>query len=86
MRSAFMEAKYTKGNLIILNSFGLLLRDEDNAAKIGVVISAPRNYMHCQDTVELYYWVYDVMIGSQLISDVPQEFIDRMVKNEEDTE
>ena len=81
-----MEAKYNKGDLIILNSFGLLLRDDDNRAKLGVVISAPRNYMHCQDTVELYYWVYDVMIGSQLISDVPQEFIDRMVRSEKDIE
>ena len=52
--------------------------------KIGVVISSPRNYMHCQDTVELFYWVYDVMIGDQLITDVPQEFIDRMIENEKD--
>jgi len=81
-----MEAKYKKGNLIILNSFGLLLRDEDNKAKIGVVISSPRNYMHCQETIELFYWVYDVMIGDQLISDVPQEFIDRMVNHEKDIE
>jgi len=78
-----MEAKYNKGNLIILNSFGLLLRDEGNEAKVGIVISSPRNYMHLQEALELCYWVYDVMIGNQLITDVPQEFIDRMVRNEE---
>ena len=82
MRSGFMEAKYSKGDLIILNAFGLMLRDEHNAAKIGVVVSPPRNYMNCQETLELFYWVYDVMIGSQLINDVPQEFIDRMINNE----
>ncbi len=79
-----MEAKYKKGNLILLNSFGLLLRDQDNKAKVGIVISSPRNYMKCQETVELFYWVYDVMIGDQLINDVPQEFIDRMIENEKD--
>jgi hypothetical protein len=42
--------------------------------------------MHAQETVELYYWVYDVMIGDQLITDVPQEFIDRMIKDEKDIE
>lgn len=80
-----MEARYKKGDLIILNAFGLLLRDEYNKARIGVVISHPRNFMHCQSTVELFYWVYDIMIGDQLISDVPQEFIDRMIGDEKDT-
>ena len=79
-----MEAKYKVGNLIVLNTFGLLLRDEGNAARIGVIITAPRNFMHTNDKLELFYWVYDVMIGDQLITDVPQEFIDRMV--EEDNE
>ena len=79
-----MEAKYRKGNLIILNSFGLLLRDEGNTAKVGVIISQPRNYIHHKESFELYYWVYDVMIGDQLINDVPQEFIDRMIENEDE--
>ncbi len=79
-----MEAKYKVGNLIILNTFGLLLRDEGNPARIGVIITSPRNFMHTNDKLELFYWVYDIMIGNQLITDVPQEFIDRMV--EEDNE
>jgi len=77
-----MEARYKKGDLIILNTFGLLLRDDENKAKLGIVISQPRNYMHNQEIYELFYWVYDVMIGDQLINDVPQEFIDRMIKND----
>ena len=79
-----MEAKYKVGNLIILNTFGLLLRDEGNPARIGVIIPSPRNFMPTNDKLELFYWVYDIMIGDQLITDVPQEFIDRMV--EEDNE
>ena len=80
-----MEAKYRKGDLIILNTFGLMLRDDYNKARVGVVISIPRNYVNSQENYELFYWVYDVMIGDQLITDVPQEFIDRMINNEEDT-
>lgn len=34
-----MEAKYSKGDLIVLNAFGMMLRDDHNAAKIGVVVS-----------------------------------------------
>jgi hypothetical protein len=64
----------------------LLLREDYNTARIGVIIAGPRNFMHAQETVELYYWVYDVMIGDQLITDVPQEFIDRMIKDEKDIE
>jgi hypothetical protein len=79
-----MEAKYKKGNLIILNAFGLLLRDDHNQARIGVVITPPRNFMHSQETLELFYWVYDIMIGDQLITDVPQEFIDRMVEEQDE--
>ena len=41
--------------LIILNTFGLLLRDDDNKAKLGIVISQPRNYMHNQETYELEF-------------------------------
>jgi len=81
-----MEAKYKKGDLIVLNTFGLILRDEHNQVKIGVVISPPRNYINKREDYELYYWVYDIMIGDQLIIDVPQEFIDRMINNEENTE
>ena len=81
-----MEPKYNKGELIVLNTFGMLLRDEYNKARIGVVISPPRNYMHSQEELELHYWVYDVVIGDQLIIDVPQEFIDRMIEDEKNTE
>jgi hypothetical protein len=31
---------------------------------------------------ELIYWVYDVVVGSELIIDVPQEFLIRIEKNE----
>ncbi len=81
-----MESKYKKGDLIVLNTFGLILREDHNKAKIGVIVSPARNYISKREDYELYYWVYDIMIGDQLINDVPQEFIDRMISNEKDTE
>ena len=81
-----MESKYKKGDLIVLNTFGLILREDHNKAKIGVIVSPARNYISKREDYELYYWVYDIMIGDQLINDVPQVFIDRMISNEKDTE
>lgn len=42
----------------------------------------PRNYYMSSKEQELIYWVYDVVVGSELIIDVPQEFLIRIQKNE----
>ena len=42
----------------------------------------PRNYYMSSREQELIYWVYDVVVGSELIIDVPQEFLIRIEKNE----
>ena len=49
-------------------------------------MSYPRNYYKSDAENELIYWVYDVVVGSELIIDVPQEFLIRIKKheNEED--
>ena len=49
-------------------------------------MSHPRNYYKSDAEVELIYWVYDVVVGNELIIDVPQEFLLRIKKdeNEED--
>ncbi len=48
----------------------------------------PRNYYKADREQELIYWVYDVVVGNELIIDVPQEFLIRIEKdeNEEDIE
>ena len=30
----------------------------------------------------LMYWVYDVFVGNELITDIPQDFMVRLEKNE----
>ena len=42
----------------------------------------PRNYYMSSREQELIYWVYDVVVGNELIIDVPQEFLIRIEKNE----
>ena len=81
-----VTAKYNKGDLVTLNVFGHILLSPENKARIGIVMSYPRNYYRCSADQELIYWVYDVVVGSELIIDVPQEFLIRINKheNEED--
>jgi hypothetical protein len=77
-----ITAKYKKGDLVILSKFGLMLRSTNNNARIGIVMTNPRNYYMSSREQELIYWVYDVVVGSELIIDVPQEFLIRIEKNE----
>ena len=65
-----------------LNVFGHILLSPENKARIGIVMSYPRNYYRANADQELIYWVYDVVVGSELIIDVPQEFLIRIEKNE----
>ena len=65
-----------------LNVFGRILLSPENNARIGVVMTYPRNYYKSDAETELIYWVYDVVVGNELIIDVPQEFLIRINKNE----
>ena len=77
-----VTAKYKEGDLVTLNSFGLILRTPGNEARVGIVMSYPRNFYKANADQELIYWVYDVVVGNELIIDVPQEFLIRIEKNE----
>ena len=65
-----------------LNVFGHILLSPENKARIGIVMSYPRNYYKADAKTELIYWVYDVVVGNELIIDVPQEFLIRIEKDE----
>ena len=77
-----VTAKYNKGDLVTLNVFGHILLSPENKARIGIVMSLPRNYYKTSSDQELIYWVYDVVVGNELIIDVPQEFLIRINKDE----
>tara|TARA_R100001510_G_C7647620_1_gene204965 strand:- start:1659 stop:1859 length:201 start_codon:yes stop_codon:yes gene_type:complete len=62
----------------------MILRTVGNNATVGVVMSSPRNYFKRNSKQELIYWVYDVVVGNELIIDVPQEFLIRINKDEDE--
>jgi len=77
-----MEASYKKGEIFYLNTFGTVLLDEDNTARVGIIIAGPSNFLVEDEEGHFFYWVYDVMIGNQLIKDIPQEFMDRIINEQ----
>ena len=77
-----MEANYKKGEIFYLNEFGTVMLEKGNIARVGIIIAGPLNYLVEDEEGHFFYWVYDVMIGNQLIKDVPQEFMDRIINEE----
>ena len=79
------EPKYSKGNLVILNAFGQLVIESN--MKVGIIISEPYSKFFPPNALEgiaLEYWTYDVLFGTELISLVPEEFLARMIKNDDE--
>jgi len=80
--TTLVSARFQKGDLVALNAFGRILCVDTNPAKVGVIMSYPRNYYMSNDGDHLMYWVYDVFVGCELITDIPQDFMIRLEKNE----
>jgi len=83
-----VDSKYKVGDLVILNEFGRLVID-DNQNRVALVIAGPNNMLYSLGTALMIpeqpfnYWAYDIMIGNELITDVPQDFLERMIKGNE---
>lgn len=78
MRICGVSPKYKIGDLIKLNEFGRLVID-NNKERVGLVISAPSNMLYpltaSPDEESFCFWAYDIMLGGELITGVPQEFM-----------
>ena len=67
----------------MLNDFGRLVFQTDEQC-VGLVVAGPFQLVYSftfpidSDDEEYEFWSYDVMIGDELITDVPQEFLMRM--------
>jgi len=81
-----VEAKYKIGDLVVLNEFGRLVID-NNKDRVGLIVAGPSNMIYPMLDIpkeeSFSYWAYDIMIGKELITDVPQEFLQKMIKQEE---
>ncbi len=71
------------GNLIILSAFGKAVI-KPNEARIGIVISGPfeKTYMCAKTGLYHKYLTYDVILGQELLKDIPEDFIYRMGDDE----
>jgi hypothetical protein len=78
-----VEAKFKVGDLVMLNEFGQLVL-ENKTTIIGLITRGPINltyplFYNTEDE-PFCYWAYNIMIGDQLLTDVPQEFLLNMIE------
>ena len=57
---------------------------ETNPAKVGVIMSSPYTCHLTAYPEEHMYWVYDVFVGNELITGIPQDFM-KGIKEDEST-
>ena len=67
------------GSLIILSAFGRAVM-KPNTAKVGIVVSGPheQTYMCAKTGMYVKYFTYDVILGEELLRDIPDDFVIRM--------
>ncbi len=73
-----MGGEYSVGDLVYLNEFGRLVID-NNQLRIGIIIGGPfrmvYSYFPSTPDDEFVFWCYDVIIGGDLITTVPEDFL-----------
>ena len=71
------------GDLVLLSAFGLSVI-RPNPAKLGVVIGGPyeKTYICAKSGLYTKYFSYDVMLGEELLKEVPEDFVQRMGDDE----
>ena len=67
------------GDLVILSAFGRAVI-KPNKSKIAIIIAGPyeQDYICAKTGMYTKYFSYDVMLGSELLKEVPEDFIQRM--------
>ncbi len=71
------------GDLVILSSFGRAVI-KPNPSKVGIVIGGPyeNDYICAKTGLYAKYLSYDVMLGIELLKEIPEDFILRMGDDE----
>lgn len=67
------------GDLVTLSAFGRAVI-KPNKAKVAIVVSGPyeKDYICAKTGMYNKYFSYDVMLGTELLKDIPEDFIQRM--------
>lgn len=71
------------GDLVILSAFGRAVV-RPNKSKVGIITAGPceKEYICAKTGMYTKYYSYDVILGSELLRDVPEDFILRMGDDE----
>lgn len=75
---------FSKGDLFFLNDKGVNLFRYVNG-KNGFIIRGPYLLVDCKSPNQEYYG-YDIIINARLFIEIPEKFLLRVIKNEENTE
>ena len=79
---------FKKGDLFFLNRTGKILFKHYEAHN-GIIMSDPYLiyvYDFHATPEKIEYWGYDVLIKGRLLKDIPERFLTRIIKGEENTE
>ena len=75
---------YNIGDLVTLRGFGLLLLKSEQT--IGIVTRGPYSYRSIESYHDLVYfewWCYDILVGSELIKMLPENFLLEVSRDED---
>lgn len=75
---------YSIGDLVMVRGFGLLLTKSEQT--IGVIIKGPYSYKTVESYHDLVYfewWCYDILVGSELVRMLPENFLLEVKVNED---
>lgn len=74
---------FTIGDLVKIRGFGIVLAQSDS--NLGIIAKGPYSYKSVESYHDLVYfewWCYDVLIGSELIRMMPENFLLEVIVNE----
>ena len=74
---------FSIGDLVKVRGFGIVLSPEE--VQIGIISNGPYSFKSLESYHELVYfewWCYDIIIGSSLITMMPENFLLRVSVDE----
>ncbi len=74
---------FAVGDLVLLSKFGQVVA-KPNPAKVGIIVGGPyeKDYICAKTGLYAKYLSYDVMLGAELLKEIPEDFIIRMGDDE----
>ena len=80
-----MVGKYEPGDLVYLNQYGFFITANYKNI-VAIIISEAYSIIAPIETImDTFYTVYDILLDGELVRMVPEEFMEKYKKHEEDS-